>query len=133
MEGNARFAVFVLVSFAIFPLVLRLALRRREAKPEWLLILGTAMIVIPGGMIFARWGATSGLAWWVYYTVPAVVTLVVPPAVFRMTRIEVIEYLVLAFLMAPAIHTAFSLFLGWKEYMPFLPVPSLLELFGGAA
>jgi hypothetical protein len=84
-------------------------------------------------MIFARWGATVGLAWWVYYTVPALVTLIVPPAAFRMARIEAMEYLVLAFVMAPAIHALFSFFLGWKEYMPFLPVPSLLELLGSAA
>lgn len=36
----------------------------------------------------------------------------------------------LALLVAPAIHVFFSLFLGWKEYIPFLPVPSLRELFG---
>lgn len=133
MEGSARFAVFILVSFGVFVGVLHLALRRRATKPTWSWILAVAMVVVPGGMVFARWGATSGLAWWVYYTAPAVVTLVVPPAAFRMTRIEVAEYLVLAFLMAPAVHTAFSLFLGWKEYMPFLPVPSLLEILGGAA
>ena len=128
MEGTPRFAVFVLVSFVIFLFVLRAALRRRTTKPRWSWILATAMFVVPGGMVFARWGATAGLAWWVYYPIPALVTLVVPPAVFRLTRIETIEYLILAFLMAPAIHTAFSLFLGWKEYMPFLPVPSLWEL-----
>ena len=32
------------------------------------------------------------------------------------------------FLSAPLIHVAFALFLGWDEYMPFLPVPSLAEI-----
>ncbi len=130
IEGNARFAVFILVSFAVFVFVLRLVLRRPASKPKWSRILLIAMIVVPGGMLFARWGAFAGLDWWIYYPVPALVTLLVPPFAFRMARIEAVEYLVLALLMAPAIHTAFSLFLGWKEYMPFLAVPSLFDLLG---
>ena len=51
-----------------------------------------------------------------------------PPKVFAMTWSETIRYIVLAFLSAPAIHVLFSFFLGWKEYMPFLPVPSLWKL-----
>jgi hypothetical protein len=82
-------------------------------------------------MVFARWGASSGLPWLLYYTIPALVTLVVPPALFRLKRAETVEYLVLAFFMAPTVHVAFSFLLGWKEYMPFLPVPSLVELLGG--
>jgi hypothetical protein len=50
-----------------------------------------------------------------------------------MARIEAIEYLVLALLTASAVHTVFSFFLGWKEYTPLLPGPSLLELLGTAA
>ena len=107
---------------------MRLVLRRRLVKPKGLMIFALAVVVIVGGMVFARWGATSGLPWWVYYTLPAVATLVVPPAAFRMARNETLEYLAVAFLMAPAIHAVFSFFLGWKEYMPFLPVPSLWEL-----
>jgi hypothetical protein len=133
IDGGSRFVVFIAASFALFVLVLRFALRRRVAEPKWGWILAIAVLVVPGGMLFARWGANVELAWWVYYTAPALVTLVVPPVAFRMARIEVMEYLLLAFLMAPAIHILFSFFLGWKEYIPFLPVPSLLELLGRAA
>jgi hypothetical protein len=129
MEGDARLAVFILVSLAVFVFVLRLVLRRR-AMESWLGIIMIALIVVPGGMLFARWGVAAGLAWWVFYTVPALVTLLVPPFAFRMARSEAVEYLVLALLMAPVIHTVFSLFLGWKEYMPFLPVPFLFDLLG---
>ena len=35
----------------------------------------------------------------------------------------------MAFLMAPAIHIFFSLFVGWHDYMPFpFYIPSLMEL-----
>jgi len=33
-------------------------------------------------------------------------------------------------LVAPVIHVLFSFFLGWQEYMPFIPVPLLSELMG---
>ena len=35
MEGGARFAVFILVSFAVFVFVVRLVLRRRATKSSW--------------------------------------------------------------------------------------------------
>jgi hypothetical protein len=79
-------------------------------------------------MVFAKYGNNFGLPWWIYYTVPALATLLVPPIAFRLQRRELAHYLVLAFLSSPAIHVAFSLFLGWHEYMPFIPVPSLKQL-----
>ena len=71
---------------------------------------------------------------WLYYGLPAVLTWVLPPLVFRMRGKEVARCLPMAVLAAPAIHILFSRsFLGWKEYMPFIPVPSLGELIGGQA
>lgn len=131
MSFHSHFLAFVLVSFVAFLGVLRISLRRRSNRPKWSHVLIVAAIVVAGGMLFARWGATSGLPWWVYYTVPALVTLLLPPLAFRMEWNETVEYLVLASLMPPAIHVVFSLLLGWKEYMPFLPIPSLTELLSG--
>lgn len=87
-----------------------------------------AGIVVVGGMIFAKYGNNTGLPWWIYYTVPALLTLLLPPIAFRMKGTETLLYLVLAFLSSPVIHVFFSLILGWKEYMPFIPVPSIREL-----
>ncbi|MGQ0736435.1 MAG: hypothetical protein ACT4QD_22620 [Acidobacteriota bacterium] len=53
-----------------------------------------------------------------------------PPIAFRMRGREVALYVPLAMLVAPSIHVVFSFLLGWKEYMPFIPVPSLRELIG---
>jgi hypothetical protein len=131
MDFNPRFSIFVVVSLVLFLGVLRFSLRARPKLPAWRSIMIVATVVVVGGMLFARWGAMTGLPWWVYYTLPALLTVILPPLAFRMSSREVAEYLVLAFLMAPAIHTVFSLFLGWKEYMPFLPIPSLSELIGG--
>jgi len=85
------------------------------------------LAVVPGGMLFARYGAQYGLPWWIYYTVPMLLTVLVPPVAFSMTRHETLRYFFLAFLSAPAIHVLFSFFLGWTEYMPFLQVPSLWD------
>ena len=46
-----------------------------------------------------------------------------------MRRGEILQYVPLAVLMAPAIHVIFSLFVGWHDYMPFpFYVPSVFEL-----
>ena len=55
-------------------------------------------------------------------------TVVPPPLYFRMSRREVLEYLLLSVLSAPVVHLFFSLFVGWKDCMPFLEVPSVWEL-----
>ncbi len=126
--ANARFGVFILASLVAFWLVLRFALRRRETRPPAKTLAWVSAVVVVGGMLFAKIGQNGGLPWWIYYTVPALATLLLPPVVFRMHGGEVGTYLVLAFLSAPFIHALFSLLLDWHEYMPFLPVPSLRSL-----
>ena len=128
MTGNLRFVVFVAVAFLVFVLILRVALRGRSQRPPWVRVLATSLVVVAGGMCFAKFGQNSGLPWWIYYTVPMLVTVLVPPAVFRMNRRESLTYLVLALLSSPMIHAAFSFFLGWKEYMPFISIPAMWEL-----
>lgn len=123
-----RFAIFIATSAIAFVALLRAVLGRRRVAPHGVRVLWVAAVVVVGGMLFARYGARFGLPWWIYYTLPAALTLALPPLAFRMTRREAVPYLALAFLVSPVIHAAFSFFLGWKEYMPFLPVPSLADL-----
>ncbi len=130
MDAPWHFPIFVGVSFLLFFGVLRLALGRRNPPAPRTTALWVAGVVVIGGMTFAKLGATSGFPVWLYYGLPAGLTWVLPPLVFRMTWREMARYVPLALLVAPAIHVTFSLLLGWKEYMPFLPVPSLAELFG---
>ena len=128
MNGNLRFAAFIAVAFVVFVFILRVALRARTQRPRWVLVIATAFIVVAGGMWFAKVGQNSGLPWWIYYTVPMLATVLVPPVVFRMKPREVLAYLALAFLSSPVIHVAFSFFLGWKEYIPFIKIPAMWEL-----
>jgi uncharacterized membrane protein YfcA len=123
-----RFWIFVLVSLVAFVAILRFVTRRRVDRPQFATVCIVAAIVVVGGMVFAKYGHNVGLPWWIYYTVPALATLLLPPAAFKLAGKELAQYLVLAFLSSPAIHVAFSFLLDWHEYMPFLPVPSLRSL-----
>ena len=128
ISADQRFYIFILVSFFVFFAILRFVTRQRTQKPSALTALGVAAVVVVGGMLFAKLAQNAGWPWWIYYTVPAFVTLVLPPVAFRFSGRELWQYLLLAFLSSPAIHVMFSFFLGWHEYMPFIPVASLQDM-----
>jgi len=123
-----HFIGFMLASAVAFLAVLKLALLTRPVQPGPFQLTCLAAVVVVLGMSFAKLAANAGLAWSVYYGVPAAVTLLLPPLIFRMRGREVGFYGCGAFLMSPVIHLVFALLLGWKEYLPFWTVPSLREL-----
>ena len=127
-SAEERFAVFVAVSLLAFVAILYFVTRHRTERPKTSTVLSVAALVVVGGMLFAKFGNNAGFPWWIYYTLPALATLVVPPLAFKFSGKELAQYLVLAFLSSPVIHVAFSFFFDWHEYMPFIPVPSLVSL-----
>lgn len=129
-EPSMRFSIFILASLLVFVALLKFALRRRNEQPSLLSVCMISAIVVVGGMLFAKLANNAGWPWWIYYTIPAGVTLLLPPLSFRLSLSELWQYLLLAFLSSPVIHLTFSFFLGWHEYMPFLRVASLRELIG---
>ena len=130
MESFIRFPIFIIASYILFGVILSFVLRRRDHTALLARVFGLGLIVIVGGMVFAKFGQNTGWPWWIYYTIPMLLTVLLPPLYFKMSRRELPEYLLLSFLSAPLLHLLFSLFIGWKDYMPFLEVPSLWELFG---
>ena len=130
MNDTSRFAVFMAAAAVVFIAVLLFVMRRRERTPDVRVLALTTFVVVVLGMLFARYGYIFFRPpWWIYYGVPALVTFLLPPAVLRMKRDEILQYVPLAVLMAPAIHVFFSLFIGWHDYMPFpFYIPSLPEL-----
>ncbi len=135
MDTSWHFPFFVLASLLVFVWLIAFSTRKRMSRPRQATVAWVSLTVVVGGMVFARYGENTGLPWWIYYTAPALLTLLLPPLVFRFNRSETIQYLILAFLSSPVIHFVFSFFLGWHEYMPFIPVPSLQSLItnsGGA-
>ena len=131
MSPALRFPVFVLVSLVAFLAILCFVTRKRPARPALATLLAVAGVVVVGGMVFAKLGQNIGWHWSVYYTIPALATLVVAPAVLRFSGTELWQYLTLAALSSPVIHVLFSFLLGWHEYMPFFHVPSLRQISGG--
>jgi hypothetical protein len=136
MPDSARFAVFMAAAFLLFLGVVLWIVRRRSTKPGWGAVIALATVVVPIGMLFARYShiVFRDLPWEVYYGVPALVTFLLPPTWLRMSRLEAAQYVPLAILMAPVIHIVFSLFVGWHDYMPFpVYIPSLAEMLRNAA
>jgi hypothetical protein len=126
-----RFLVCILASFLLFVAVVRWVTRGRVAKPGRWSMLAVAIIVVPVGMLLARYSHLfiPTLPGMVYYGVPALITFCLPPLWFRMSRREIAQFIPLAILIGPAIHVVFSLFLGWHDYMPFpFYIPSLAEM-----
>ena len=133
MIDIARFATFMAAAAAVFVAVVLFTTRRRIARPGSGTLLLLVFVVVVLGMLFARYAHIFVQPpWWLYYGVPAVVTLFLPPVVLCMKGREITEYIPLAVLMAPAIHVFFSIFVGWHDYMPFpIYIHSLGEMLHG--
>jgi hypothetical protein len=131
MPDIERFAVFMVAASLLFLAVLTVTTRERAKRPNPALLIALTVVVVAFGMVFARYGhVVFRLPWWIYYGLPALVTFLLPPLALKMRRVEILRYLPMAILMAPAIHVFFSLFVGWHDYMPFpVYIPSLISFF----
>jgi len=124
-----HFPVMILASFVIFLLVIRIVLGKEEFKEKKKPIIILALFVVVIGMLFGKYGAQFGLKWWIYYPVPMLMNVFLPPIILKINLRKTLLYLLLSFLSAPIIHGLFSFFLGWTEYMPFWSIPSIKDLF----
>ena len=131
MPDLERFFVFMAAAFILFLGTVLWVVRKRIAKPRRANLLALATVVVPIGMLFARYSHIffRDLPWEIYYGVPALMTFFLPPLWLRMSRSEIARYLPVALLLAPTIHIAFSFFVGWHDYMPFpIHIPSMAEV-----
>jgi hypothetical protein len=131
MPDLQRFLVFMAAAFLAFVAVLLFTIRNRASKPSSGKVCGVGIAVVVAGMCFARYIHLifPKLPWLIYYGIPAINTVFLPPLWLRMSKLEAAQYLPLAWLTAPAIHLLFSLLAGWHDYMPFPAyIPSIREL-----
>ena len=77
MSDLERFCVFIAAAFLLFLSVVLWVVRKRPAKPSRAVLLALATVVVPVGMMFARYShiVFPNLPWEVYYGVPALTTL----------------------------------------------------------
>lgn len=121
-----RIVAFILVSTVVLACVIVFVGGVRGGRaPRWPAALLAALTISAVGILFGKYGQNFGLPWWIYYTVPMLATVLIPPIAFRFALWRALIYLVLAFATAPLIHAAFFYALGWGEYMPFLRLPAL--------
>ena len=123
-----HFPIMMLASFALFYLVIRIVVGKREFNEKIKSILILSLLVVVIGMLFGKYGAQMGLKWWIYYPVPMLMNVLLPPIILKMNLRKTVLYLFLSFLSAPIIHALFSFFLGWSEYMPFWDIPFIGEI-----
>lgn len=128
MNTEWHFPIMILASIAIFFLVIRMVLTKKEFRLKLKQIILLALIVVVFGMLLGKYGAKYGLPWWLYYPIPMLITVILPPVVLKLNKQKTIVYLVLSFLSAPMIHALFSFFIGWPEYMPFWKIPFMGDL-----
>ncbi len=114
--------------FSIF-LVIRLVIGKQAFITQFRKIFFLSVLVVIVGMLFGKYGQNFGLPWWIYYPVPMLVNVLLPPLLLKMNRKKTIQYLVLSFLSAPLIHAFFSFFFNWTEYMPFWKIPYVKTFF----
>lgn len=119
----------ILASLVTFIAMLRLVMSKVEFNLYLKTIAVLSLIVVVLGMGFGKYGAMAGLPWWIYYPVPMLTTVILPPLVLKLNIQKTIAYLILSFLSAPFIHVFFSFFLGWAEYMPFWKIPFVGDMF----
>ena len=129
MNATAHFTIMVLPSFLLFFIVIRIVIGKEEfTKMKSSIVVLSAVIVI-AGMLFGKFGQNWGFTWWIYYPVPMLMNVLLPPLVLKMNINKTILYLILAVLSAPFIHIFFAFLLGWNEYMPFWKIPYIRNVF----
>ena len=129
MNAIWHFVFMILASFILFFIVIRIVLGKDEFISKRFLIILLSVIVVIAGMLFGKFGANWGLPWWIYYPIPMLMNVLLPPVVLKMNTKKTILYLILAILSAPFIHIFFSFFLDWNEYMPFWNIPYIKNVF----
>ena len=124
-----HFLAMVLASFVLFFLIIRIVVGKQEFRRRITMIILLSILIVIIGILLGKYGANYGLKWWIYYPVPMLMNILLPPIILKMGLKKTILYLFLSFLSAPLIHIFFSFFWGWTEYMPFWRVPYIKTIF----
>jgi len=78
MPTEWHFPVMIAASLIEFVLVLWLVIGRATFVKRRVAVAVVAVVVV-FGMAFGKFGVTLGLPWWIYYPVPALITVALPP------------------------------------------------------
>lgn len=84
MNMEWHFPIMIVASLLIFFVIVRLLLSKTDfnEKRNQIFLLGIIVVVL--GMLFGKYGATYRLPWWLYYPVPMLITVLLPPIVLKL-------------------------------------------------
>lgn len=124
MDQAFRLLVIVAVLYLVFLCVIRLVMGTVYKSKSFLInIIG--IITVFGGFIFSRFGEYLKLPDYIYYIVPVLLIVLLPPLSLNMKTDQTLKYLIFFVLSVVLIHVLFSLIVGWKDLLPFIKIPSL--------
>jgi hypothetical protein len=127
MDQSFRFIVITAVTYMAFLCVIRLVLGTQYRNKSFLInIIG--MITVYGSFLIARYGNFLKLPAFLYYALPVLITVFLPPLALKMKSDQTLKYLAFSILAVPLIHFVFSFFIGWGEFLPFFKIPSLWNI-----
>lgn len=123
-----EFITLTIVTCIALIFIVRFSLKGRSPNPvRDVRNTGILIALAIGCMLIGKYGANWGFPWWIYYPVPMLLVIVFPLVFFKMKKAEGLRYILITIVSGPLIHIVFSL-LGWKNYMPFIKLPSIMEL-----
>lgn len=102
-ESEWHFVVMIGASFIVFIYVIRFCLTKQQFTQKFSRIILLAFVIAVGGMFLGKFGANLGLPWWIYYPIPMMMTVFIPPVTLAMTARQTGAYLVLSLFSAPFI------------------------------
>lgn len=126
MNPAFKLLVMAAISYIAFLCVIRIVMGSQyKAKSFLINIIG--MISVYGTYILKLYKGSIKPTF-IYYILIIILLLVLPPMVFKMKNDQTLKYLAFGIISLPILHLLFSLFLGWEDLLPFLPLPSISEL-----
>lgn len=127
LDQGFKFMVMAVFTYLIFVCVIRLVLGRQYKAKSFLIDI-VGIVVVFGSFLISKYGNFLKLPGYLYYGLPVVLTVFLPPLALKMKSEQVLKYLALSILTVPFVHIFFSFFVGWGDFLPFIKIPSLWTL-----
>lgn len=124
MDQGFRFLVIAVFTYLIFLCVIRIVLGKQYKTKSFLIDI-VGIVTVYGSFLISKYGNFMKLPAFLYYALPLVLSICIPPLALRMKSDQVLKYLALGILVIPFVHIFFSLFFGWGDMVPFVRIPSL--------
>lgn len=127
MDQSFQFIVMAAVTYLAFLCVIRIIMGS-QYKAKSFLINVIGMVTVYGSLLISRYGNFLKLPIYIYYIIPVLLTVFLPPLSLKMKSDQTLKYLGYSLLAVPVIHLLFSFLLGWGEFLPFIKIPSLWNI-----